>query len=72
MHILFLTLQKVPYGSMGLFKKKCQNLYKGETKIFNNTILYIYAFLFSLIILFIYLIQKYKKAYFLFSIKIYI
>nr|DAU20221.1 MAG TPA: hypothetical protein [Bacteriophage sp.] len=52
MHILFLTLQKVPYGSMGLFKKKCQNLYKGETKNITNTILYIYAFLFSLIILF--------------------
>lgn len=52
MHILFLTLQKMTYGSMGLFKKKCQNLYKGETKIFKNTILYIYTFLFSLIILF--------------------
>lgn len=57
MHILFLTLQKVPYGSMGLFKKKCQNLYKGETKNITNTILYIYAFLFSLNI-FIYIINS--------------
>ena len=48
MHTLLLTLQKVPYGSMGLFKKKCQNLYKGETKNIKNIILYIYAFLFSL------------------------
>ena len=66
MHILFLTLQKVTYGSMGLFKKKCQNSYKGKTKNIKNIILYIYAFLFSLIILFKKINRKYKKAYFLF------
>lgn len=57
MHILFLTLQKMTYGSMGLFKKKCQNLYKGETKNIKNTILYIYAF-FIFINYFIYIINS--------------